>query len=256
MKSSETAEISVPDYEMLSAGRESFLFPRTISWGFLKAPAIIIAFTSVLLIDIEGKSHSQPLANVVMWLLFALFMLNENKSGVIVMFTCLILATLGEMFFSLVWGLYEYRLPGIPLFVPPGHVLLFMTGSKVAARVSDRIIYYVPFVFIVYTIAGVIRGFDTFALILLLYFLACYQKVEARKLYSTMFLLSFILELVGTQLGNWRWFSDVPVMNLTTISPPPGAGVMYCMLDLMVMGVLALLLRRFKNLPLPKFLRQ
>ncbi len=223
--------------------------------GYLKAAGIIIAFTAVLLIDIEGKSYSQPLANVVMWLLFALFLLRENKAGIAVMFSCLILATLGEMFFSLVWGLYEYRLPGIPLYVPPGHVLLFMTGSKVATGVSDRIVYYVPFLFVLYAVVGVVGGFDSFALILLLYFLACYQKKETRKLYSTMVLLSLILELVGTQLGNWRWFSHVPIMNLTTINPPPCAGVMYCMLDLMVMGLLAVLLSNFKGLSQPNFLQ-
>jgi hypothetical protein len=34
-------------------------------------------------------------------------------------------------------GLYAYRLGNIPLFVPPGHVLLFFLGTRIAARLAD-----------------------------------------------------------------------------------------------------------------------
>ena len=45
--------------------------------------------------------------------------------------------TAGEVFLSLVWGLYEYRLGNIPLFVPPGHVLLFFLGTQIAQRIPE-----------------------------------------------------------------------------------------------------------------------
>lgn len=41
---------------------------------------------------------------------------------------CLALATFGELVLSAVWGLYLYRQSVLPLFVPPGHVLLFLSG--------------------------------------------------------------------------------------------------------------------------------
>jgi hypothetical protein len=31
---------------------------------------------------------------------------------------CIVLATLGEAFLSLVWGLYDYQFRNLPLFVP------------------------------------------------------------------------------------------------------------------------------------------
>ena len=50
---------------------------------------------------------------------------------------CLVIATAGEIVLSLGWGLYTYRLDNIPLFVPPGHVLLLLLGLSLARRMSD-----------------------------------------------------------------------------------------------------------------------
>src|SRR3712207_365702 len=41
-----------------------------------------------------------------------------------ILLACLFLATGGELILSAVWGLYKYRVSVLPLFVPPGHVLL------------------------------------------------------------------------------------------------------------------------------------
>ena len=35
--------------------------------------------------------------------------------------TCVGVATCFEIFGSLVWGIYRYRMHNLPLFVPPGH---------------------------------------------------------------------------------------------------------------------------------------
>ena len=69
---------------------------------------------------------------------------------------------------------------------------------------------------------------------LLLFFLICLRFSAARKLYAVMFLLALSLELAGTGLGNWTWQTDVPVLGLTTINPPAGAGAFYCLLDLLI----------------------
>src|SRR5262245_39585963 len=41
---------------------------------------------------------------------------------------CIAIATAGELFLSLAWGLYTYRLENVPMFVPPGHALMLMLG--------------------------------------------------------------------------------------------------------------------------------
>ena len=42
-------------------------------------------------------------------------------------------ATIGEVTGSLIWGVYHYRLHNLPLFVPPAHGLVFLTGLSLAA---------------------------------------------------------------------------------------------------------------------------
>ena len=40
------------------------------------------------------------------------------------------IATGVELFLSLVWGLYQYRWGNVPLFVPPGHGLLYLFALR------------------------------------------------------------------------------------------------------------------------------
>ncbi len=46
---------------------------------------------------------------------------------------CVPIATLFEVYGSLIWGGYTYRLHNIPLYVPPGHALVFVFGITAAA---------------------------------------------------------------------------------------------------------------------------
>jgi hypothetical protein len=57
---------------------------------------------------------------------------------------CVPVATLFEVFGSLIWGGYTYRFHNIPLYVPPGHALVYVFGitaarcrSSTAARMSS-----------------------------------------------------------------------------------------------------------------------
>src|SRR5712691_3768861 len=54
--------------------------------------------------------------------------------------TCVIVATGFEIFGSLIWGVYRYRLHNVPLFVPPGHGLVYLFGL-LAARTPVVIEY-------------------------------------------------------------------------------------------------------------------
>src|SRR5260370_41746109 len=45
---------------------------------------------------------------------------------------CVGVATGLEIFGSLIWGVYRYRLHNVPLFVPPGHGLVYLFGLLAA----------------------------------------------------------------------------------------------------------------------------
>ena len=51
---------------------------------------------------------------------------------------CVVLATLGELFLMEVWGLYHYRLLNLPVFIPPGHALVFTAAMRISRFLTMR----------------------------------------------------------------------------------------------------------------------
>lgn len=197
--------------------------------------AALIAATIVagLWID-QSFAAGQWAVNALAWTVLALLWRRSARDERPALLACLLIATAGEVFLSLVWGLYDYRLGNIPLFVPPGHVLLFWLGTRIAARLPPRSEWLVPIVALPLVAAFAYTGADTLGPLLFAMFVACMAINRGRRLYATMFALSLAMELYGTWLGNWTWRSDVPWLGLATTNPPLAAGAFYCVLDLLV----------------------
>jgi len=198
--------------------------------------AIVIWLIVGLFIDQQMAWWGQSLTNLIIWIVLLAFLRTVTPAMQVSLVLCLGYATAGEMFLSLVWGLYEYRLHNVPLFVPPGHALLFTLGLLSAQKIPDWIVWYVPILFTPYMIFAVVTGVDTFGGILFVTFIICLVLGQARKLYATMFILSLLLEIYGTWLGNWTWSLEVPWLGLTSTNPPISAGTFYCLLDLLVVS--------------------
>jgi hypothetical protein len=201
----------------------------------MKASVVIFFVLAIgLWLDQHIEVWGQPFVNLVVWL-FYLRLLSKGERyerwGLII---CVVYATGGELFLSLVWGLYEYRLSNVPLFVPPGHALLFTLGILVAPKMPAWIIWMVPALTIPYVFLALMTGLDTMGGLLFLIFLLCLGFGKAKKLYATMFILSLLLEIYGTWLGNWTWSFEAPWIGLTSANPPVSAGAFYCLLDLLV----------------------
>ena len=99
---------------------------------------LIVATIAIgLLVDQHGGGHGQLAVNVLAWAMLARLWFASAPAQRPALLACLVYATAGEVFLSLVWGLYDYRLGNIPLFVPPGHVLLFFLGTQLASRLED-----------------------------------------------------------------------------------------------------------------------
>jgi hypothetical protein len=148
---------------------------------------------------------------------------------------CVLIAGLGEAFLSLAWGLYDYQFHNIPVFVPLGHALLMTLGILSARRSPPWAVWLVPVAALPYVALGWWQGWDRLGVLLFLIFLSCLVKGKAQSLYATMFVLSLLLELYGTALGNWTWQPLVPWLGLSNTNPPLCSGAFYCMLDLLVL---------------------
>jgi len=198
---------------------------------------IIATIGAGLALDQLWTGTGQLAVNALAWLVFAALWARTAPGGRASLLACLLLATAGEVFLSLVWGLYAYRLGNIPLFVPPGHVLLFFLGTQVAQRLPRGTEWAIAALALPLVAQLAWNGRDTLGPLLYALFLACLWLSPARRLYATMFVLALAMELYGTWLGNWTWSRDVPALGLTAANPPLAAGAFYCVLDLLVVCV-------------------
>lgn len=209
---------------------------------------ILLTIAVGLSVDMHLGKIGQLGLSAAVWAVFFFQLAAQQRGARAPLIACLLLATAGEVLLSLVWGLYRYRLDNIPLFVPPGHVLLFLLGISLARRMSARFADTVIALAGVYSLAAAGAGVDTLGAALFgVLLLASLAMPEHRRLYAATFLLALALELLGTGLGNWVWAREVPGLPLVTTNPPLAAGAFYSGLDMLVV----LTLRFIAPSPLP-----
>jgi hypothetical protein len=197
-----------------------------------------------LAIDVRVDLAGQLAVSAAVWAVLLYLLRQIDRAERRILGACLAFATAGEIALSLGWGLYAYRLDNIPLFVPPGHVLMLMLGVSLARHVSPRIALAVIGAALFYALAATICGIDSFAAALALVLIATSLALPAhRALYASTFVLALALELYGTWLGNWTWIAAVPALGLTTTNPPVLAGAFYAALDACVLATMVLLVR-------------
>jgi hypothetical protein len=204
-----------------------------------RALAITVIIAGGLAFDQRVEFWGQTLTNLGIWTAFLYWLRQAPADDQRALAICVFYATLGEIFLSLVWGLYEYRLFNVPLFVPPGHALLFMLGRILAERAPGWIQWFVPLASAPFIFVLAWSGIGTLDGMLFALFLLCMLSGRAGRLYAVMFVLSLAMEIYGTWLGNWTWAAEAPWLGFTTINPPLAAGAFYCMLDMLIVATVA-----------------
>jgi hypothetical protein len=207
--------------------------PSGVQRALLFAIPLIIAFG--LLVDQHAGIWGQPAVSLVAWAAYLTLLGSESSQLRMALVLCLVIATAGEVVLSLVWGLYDYRMHNIPLFVPPGHVLLFWFGLRTVKLIRPRWLDVAAGVSGVVMLALAITGRDLLSVPLWLMFAACWYFGPARRFYAWMFIIALAMEVYATIIGNWAWRGVVPVLNVATTNPPLAAGAFYCMLDVIVL---------------------
>jgi hypothetical protein len=187
-----------------------------------------------LLIDRLAGFPGQMAVSVAVWALATWLIVNVRRDTGRRLMACVWISGLGEIVASLAWGLYDYQFGNVPLFVPPGHALLYLLGLIIAARVSDRAAWLVLAGAALPVAVLALSGHDLLSLPLYALFAAFVVFGRQRRLYATMFVIALVMELYGTALGNWSWRAVAPGTGLATLNPPIAAGVFYCALDWLV----------------------
>ena len=201
----------------------------------MQALLIVAALAAGLIADVQAGFAAQAAIGLCFWALLAWLMRKESAEGRRALMACMVIATAGEIFLSLGWGLYTYRLGNIPQYVPPGHALMLLLGLALARRMPDAAARAVIGGAAIYALAAAAAGLDTFGILLcVLLAVAALALPALRRLYASTFVLSLALELGGTWLGNWSWAREVPVLGLVSTNPPGAVGAIYCALDALV----------------------
>ncbi len=205
-----------------------------------------------LLADVEAGSVGQLLIGAAFW--GVLFHLSSRMSRreQRALIACLAIATGGELFLSMGWQVYVYRLGNVPMFVPPGHVLMYLLAAALARRLPEAAAWAIVAGAALYAIVAAATGFDTFGVPLFLVLgTAMIALPRERRLLASTLALSLALELYGTWLGVWTWGREVPFTGLVTTNPPALSGALYTVRDALVPVVSALLVRRASAEPAP-----
>ena len=151
------------------------------------------------------------------------------------------IASCVEVFCSVIWGLYSYRWGNVPLFVPPGHGLLYLFALRAArtplmvnhgmsarrAALACATLWAIGGLTIGPLFAGRV---DALGALLLPIFVWLMRKPTA-MVYAASFFITAELELLGTGFGNWAWAAAAPVTHLPAGNPPSVIAGGYCILD-------------------------
>jgi hypothetical protein len=151
-----------------------------------------------------------------------------------------VFATIGEVTGSLIWGVYHYRLHNLPLFVPPAHGLVYLTGLSLAAALRRHTRALVVAAAAAATTWGLLGLLllprrdvaGAVGVPLLLLFL---WRGRNRATYAGVFLVVASLELYGTAIGTWRWARELPGLGIPDGNPPSGVASGYVWFDVMAL---------------------
>lgn len=184
--------------------------------------------------------NAQLYANISMFIGFAITFWHVNNRIKEQMIYAVIIAVLGEYLFSILLGMYTYRLENVPHYVPPGHALVYvgvLYFSKASSIIKHK--FKIEKIFtlfiIIYATVFLIFRFDVFGFVMTITTLLILRKKPRERLfYLTMYITVAYLEIIGTNYLCWKWpatawgvFDFLPSYN-----PPSGISLFYFLLDL------------------------
>src|SRR5206468_2247709 len=130
--------------------------------GVLKQAGNNLTRANVMKIASTQLNESNPflLPGVLTFIALYLAALKAPPGSRAQVWTCVAVATCFEVFSSLVWGIYRYRFHNVPLFVPPGHGMVYLFGllavqAPLVQRHGRRVAYFVLAAATAWSLAGV-----------------------------------------------------------------------------------------------------
>jgi hypothetical protein len=230
---------------------------RARPWVF--SSFVVAFFLAVFRIDVAVGLHGQLILGAATWLVFLAALKPLTPEARMRALLVVAAATCMEVLGSIVWGVYTYRLGNLPLFVPPGHGLVYLTGlsltqTSLVSRHQRAFLAAVGAVAVAWAVAGltVLPRTDASGALGMAVFLVFLFRGRAQALYGAVFLVVAVLEISGTAVGVWAWKDVVPGLQLPSGNPPSGAASGYVLFDIVAIALTARLMPLLRGRwPLP-----
>ena len=206
--------------------------------------AFLLVYTPVLLF-VDGRLASLSAQLVLGVATFALLWFCAKGLDPHVrrqIWICVPVATMFEVLGSLVWGGYHYQLGNIPLYVPPGHGLVFLFGITAGSlpfirRHGRHFTHAVLALCTAWAIAGVsvlpllTHRVDVQGALCLPLFAWCLLRSRRATMFAGIWVATTTLELAGTWAGAWTWLAVAPWSHLPSGNPPSAIAAGYAIID-------------------------
>jgi len=215
--------------------------------GSLALVLSFVAFVAIALpLDRSSTAAQQFTLSLLAWAFLAIALVFQQRAIRVQVIALVVLATILECVGSLIWGAYTYRLDNLPLYVPAGHGLFYLSALRAASlpllrRHARTLVIAVTAGATLWMLYGLIArplpdllGFVTWAI-----FVRFVVRGRFPLLYAVSFVMTTALELYGTGLGIWTWSPVLPVLMLPAGNPPTGIGAGYAAMDALTRRIVA-----------------
>lgn len=203
--------------------------------------ALMIAYGfGLLYTDKHVDLGGQFVLGAITWLFLAAVLWPRSPTERAATIGVVVVSTAGEVFASLILGLYTYRLENIPSFIPPAHGLVYLaaltaTRMWVVRRWPMAWVLLVAVAGTVWSILGltVLEQRDLLGALAWLFFLYFLWIGNSPVVYASAFWAVTYIELTGTTIGNWTWDPHtVGAEWLPCGNPPAGAVAGYVLFEI------------------------
>lgn len=217
--------------------------------------ALLFAFTGFWLValplDARTTAPQQVALGLSAWVFLGIALARQPREIRIQVLVLVCVATALEVIGSIVWRAYTYRLDNLPLYVPAGHGLFYLSALRVAAlpalqRWSRPIVLAVTASATLWMIANLARPPlpDLLGLVVWAVFIRFVVRGRYPLLYAVSFVMTAALEAYGTSLGIWRWSPVLPGLMLPAANPPACIGSGYAAMDALTRRIVGRLAAR------------
>jgi hypothetical protein len=215
--------------------------------GSLALVLSFVAFVAIALpLDRSSTAAQQTALSLLAWAFLGIALVLQPPAMRVQVIGLVLVATILECVGSLIWGAYTYRLENLPLYVPAGHGLFYLSALRAASlpllqRHGRAIVIAVTTGATAWMLYGLVArplpdllGFVTWAI-----FIRFIVRGRNPLLYAVSFAMTTALELYGTGLGIWTWSPVLPVLMIPAGNPPTGIGAGYAAMDALTRRIVA-----------------